>query len=467
MSDDTSVYAGVMPTREGELAVEMHGMAPIPVENRYGGLHRVFTIWFTPNLVPAAFFIGVLALNLGFALGAVAIAAGTVLGALLVSVLCSWGPATGVGQLPLARLQFGKTVAVPGLLMWFSTIAWDAINAIFGAEAIHLLIHVPFWTGLLIVLAMQGLLGVFGYELMHTFERWGSIVLGLLFLAITVKIVQIGNFHSVATVHGGAKAGTFILMTTIAASFVVSWAAYASEYSRYMKPDTSRKAIFGLTLAGTTISSVWIELLGLAAAAVATDDTAGGIQHLLGGGVLGVLALIAIWIGTVAVNAMNDYSGSLALQAAGFRVRRPVVAVAVTVVAFFLTLWLNTGDTATKFENVLLFITYWVPPFAAIQMVDWWRKHGVMNTRDVVGAVLKPGWDALAALVVGFAAATPFMDTSLYVGYASSHWLQGGDLAFGVGFVVGLVVYAGIRRVETGTLRDPVPATAPAGQAAP
>jgi NCS1 family nucleobase:cation symporter-1 len=466
MSDDTSVYAGVMPSREGELSLEMHGMAPIPVANRYGGQHRIFTIWFTPNLVPAAFFIGVLALNLGFALGATAIVLGTVLGALLVSVLCSWGPSTGVGQLPLARLQFGKTVVVPGLLMWFSTIAWDAINAIFGAEAIHLLIHVPFWVGLLVVLVMQGLLGVFGYELMHTFERWGSIVLGLLFVAITVKIVQIGNFSSVATVHGGAQAGTFILMTTIAASFVVSWAAYASEYSRYMKPDTSRTAIFSLTLAGTVLSSVWIELLGLAAAAAATDDTAGGIQHLLGGGFLGVLALIAIWIGTVAVNAMNDYSGSLALQAAGFKVRRPVVAVVVTVVAFFLTLWLNTGDLATKFENVLLFITYWVPPFAAIQMVDWWRKHGVMNTRDVVGSVLKPGWDALAALVIGFVAAIPFMDTSLYVGYASAHWLQGGDLAFGVGFVVGLVVYAAIRRVETGTLRDPVAGRAAARQGA-
>ena len=160
MAEDTSVYAGAMPTREGELTVEMRGMAPVPLANRYGGVHRVFTIWFTPNLVPAAFFVGVLALNLGFALGTVAIVTGTVLGALLVSVLCSWGPRTGVGQLPLARLQFGRTVVVPGLLMWFSTIAWDAINAIFGAEAIHLLIHVPFWIGLLIVLALQGLLDV-------------------------------------------------------------------------------------------------------------------------------------------------------------------------------------------------------------------------------------------------------------------------------------------------------------------
>jgi nucleobase:cation symporter-1, NCS1 family len=454
MADRDAVYEGAMPTRAGQVTLETRGMAPIPLANRYGGLHRIFTVWFTPNLVPAAFFIGVLALNLGFALGTLAIVAGTVLGALPVAVMCTWGPRTGLGQLPLARLQFGRTVFVPGLLMWGSTVAWDAINAIFGAAAIHLLLHVPFWIGLLIVLAMQGLLGFLGYEVMHQFEQWGSIVLGLMFIVITVKIAQIGDFHSASTVHGGAAVGAFVLMATIAASFVVSWGAYASEYSRYMKPDTSRPAIFGLTLGGVVVSSVWIEILGLGAAGVATNGTASGIRTLLGGGVLGGLGLVAIWVGTVAVNAMNDYSGSLALQAAGFRIRRPLVAVIVTVVAFFLTLWLNTGSLAGKFENVLLFITYWVPPFAAVQMVDWWRKRGNMDVREVLSTALKPGWEALVALLVGFAAATPFMDTSLYVGYASSHWLQGGDIAFAVGFVVGLLVYGGIRRVETGSWHD-------------
>ena len=34
MADDTSVFAGAMLTREGELSVEMHGMAPVPLANR-------------------------------------------------------------------------------------------------------------------------------------------------------------------------------------------------------------------------------------------------------------------------------------------------------------------------------------------------------------------------------------------------------------------------------------------------
>jgi NCS1 family nucleobase:cation symporter-1 len=341
-----------MPSSEGEYVLEMHGMAPIPLDNRYGRLHRVFTVWFTPNLVPAAFFIGTLVtasyIGLGFWLGVVAIVVGTVFGGLLVSILCTWGPRTGVGQLPLARLPFGKTVLLPGMLQWLSTIAWDAINAIFGAEAIHILIHVPFWVGLAIVLVLQGVLGLFGYEIMHLFEKWMSIVLGLMFVIITIKIVDIGNFHAASTAHGAALVGGFLLMATIAASFVVSWAAYASDYSRYMKPDTSRQAIFWLTLAGVAISSIWIEILGLAAASLIVNDTSAGIQQLVGGGILGAVALVAIVIGTVAVNAMNDYSGSLALQATGARIRRPYVAIVVTVLAFVLTLWLHEGSLATK-----------------------------------------------------------------------------------------------------------------------
>jgi NCS1 family nucleobase:cation symporter-1 len=291
--------------------------------------------------------------------------------------------------------------------------------------------------------------------MMHLFEKWMSIVLGLMFVVITIKLINIGNWHAPATAHGGALVGGFILMTTISASFVISWGAYASDYSRYMKPDTSRQRIFWLSLAGVSLSSIWVEILGLAAASLAVHDTSGGIQHLLGGGVLGGLALVSIWIGTVAVNAMNDYSGSLALQAAGARIKRPYIAVIVTAVAFFLTLWLNTGDLATKFENVLLFATYWVPPFAAIQIVDWWRHRAIMDVRHIVKFdSLHTRWDALIAMLVGFGAAIPFMDTSLYIGWASSHWLYYGDIAFFVGFIVGGGVYFLLRLAATKTVRD-------------
>ena len=74
------------------------------------------------------------------------------------------------------------------------------------------------------------------------------------------------------------------------------------------------------------------------------------------------MAMLAITIGTVAVNAMNDYTGSLSLQAAGVRVPRVASAAVVAVLGFLFTLYLNSGDFAGKFEGYLLFILYWVTP---------------------------------------------------------------------------------------------------------
>ncbi|KAA9166908.1 cytosine permease, partial [Amycolatopsis acidicola] len=159
-------------------------------------------------------------------------------------------------------------------------------------------------------------------------------------------------------------------------------------------------------------------------------------------------ALLVITLTAVSSNAMNDYSGSLALQTVGVRLRRPVSAVVVTVVAFALILWMHSGDLASKFEDVLLVIGYWVPPFVGVVTIDWWARTRHKRRFDVVSEVAMPqrGWPALVAFVVGCDAAVPFMNTSLYTGpvAAAAH---GADLAYYVGLVVSGVVYALLRMV--------------------
>src|SRR5436309_9397880 len=97
-----------MPTHEGDLSIEAHGMEPIPESARYGSVSRVFTVWFTPNLVPAAFFIGTLVtadfLKLGFVTSLLAIIVGNVVGSFFVALLSTMGPRLGLAQLPAARL---------------------------------------------------------------------------------------------------------------------------------------------------------------------------------------------------------------------------------------------------------------------------------------------------------------------------------------------------------------------------
>src|SRR5881409_3988965 len=181
-----------MPTREGDLAIESRGMEPIPESARYGSVSRIFTVWFTPNLVPAAFFIGTLVtldfLKLGFVTSLLAIVVGNLVGSYFVALLSTMGPKLGLAQMPAARLPFGKSIVVPGLLNWLSTIGWDGVNNVFGAIALTILIpSLPFWAALLVIVVCQGALGIFGYEAIHTFEKWMAIVLGAMFVVLTIS----------------------------------------------------------------------------------------------------------------------------------------------------------------------------------------------------------------------------------------------------------------------------------------
>lgn len=451
-----------MPRGEGDLILEGHGIDPIPESNRYGALVRVFTVWFSPNLVPAAFFLGTLAtldfIGLGFWSGFAAIVVGNVIAAAVVGVLATMGPRTGMAQIPLSRFPFGKSIVVPGVINWVSTIAWDAINSIFGAGAVVVLTGgaVPFPAALVVVVILQAGLGVLGYEWIHTFEKYAAVGLAVLFAVVTVAALPKASFD----LANGAAAGigTFVLMTTIVASFNLAWGLYASDYTRYLPADAPPRRIFSYTFAGLALSAAWIETLGLAVAtSLGTGDRMQQVNDLVGGGIVGALAMLAVFFGTVAVNALNDYTGSLSLLAAGLRIWRPISAAVVGVLAFLGTLWLYYNDFAQAFENYLLLITYWIGPWVAIVFVDWYLRKGKLDTsliRDF--ARLPSGRNALVALVVGFVVSIPFFNQALYFGPAASA-LGGADIAYLIGFAVAGVLYWIIERAS------PTAAMAPMG----
>jgi len=446
---DDSAFYGNMPQRSGDMELEQRGMAPVPEANRFGSPFRMFTLWFAPNIQLSAVFVGTLGavFGLGFVTGTIAIVAGTVIGALPVAYLSTWGPKTGTAQIPLARTSFGKSIVLPGFIQWGCSIAWDGIIGIFGAEALQVLFHIPFWAGAVIVLGLVAFASIYGYEVVHQLEKWLTVVLGIMFIIFTVKLAPLGQWTTGNTVHGATLIGSFILFSTIALSESVSWGAYASDYSRYLKPGTSSRAIFWWSLLGLVGSYCWMEIIGLGGAKLLMNDqTAGGVRSVMGGGFLGAMALVAIGLGAVGANALNDYTGSLAFQAMGLKIHRPIVAAFSDALALLLILWLHTGNLETKFENIVLFLGYWVPPFIAIQIIDWRRSHGKPDVRNILNLrTLPSGWRALVAFVAGFCISIPFMDNSLVVGPVATA-LKGGDLAFYVGFVAAGLIYWALLR---------------------
>lgn len=443
-----AAFTGHRPSSPGDLSVETHGIAPIPEGQRYGTAGRLFTVWFAPQVNMTGVFTGTLAitLGLGFWLGMLAMVIGTVLGSLVVGYLSTWGPRTGTGQLPNSRMAFGPTVVVPAALQWVSSVAWDALVGLFGGEALAALLGIPFWVAVLIVLGVQGVVGFFGYELIHRLQAVLTVVLFATFVAFTIKLVTGNEVITPAVASGADLAGAFVLEVTIAFSLAVSWATYASDFSRYLPADVAPARVFGFTVAGLILGYVFVQGVGVAAASMVGEHTAEGVRTVMGGGLLGGLALLIIAVASIGSGVMNDYSGSLALQTLGVRIRRPVSAVIVTVLAFALILWLHESDTATRFTDVLLLVSYWIPAFVAIVVIDWRIRakgrqtvdpaHEPTERRDAAAAVI--------VFVVAYAAALPFMNTTLIQGPVAQAW-HGADIAYFVNMAVAAVLYGGYR----------------------
>jgi nucleobase:cation symporter-1, NCS1 family len=458
VSRDDALRGGEMPRGDGDVRhIETRGLAPIPIDRRYGTLPRIFTLWFAPNLIMSALFTGVVvgSSGLGFWWGLLALVIGLGIGNAPAAYLAGWGPKTGVAQIPLARLSFGKGVIAPGVLTWLTTVLYDALNTVFGGEAVHLLIHVPFWVGIVLIIVPQLLLGVVGYEAIHQYERWMSFVLGAMFLVLTIRVIDVGTWGGGSTLHGGHMVGTFFAMVALALAYNFTWLVYASDYTRYLPPETSARKVSWTAFAGLFLGSFWVMLLGLAATSIGSNQTSAGVRALMGGGVLGGGALLAIYLGSIAVNSMDDYTGSLALQAVNIKVHRHIVAAFVGVLCLLTALWLHAGGTfANKAEDVILLTAYWMAPFLAIVVIDWVQKRGRLAIDRVTEwHLLTNDWRPLTALIIGFAAMVPFMDTSLYTGPVPKH-LDGTDLSWIVGVVAGAVAYLCLQRIRVRTPQD-------------
>jgi NCS1 family nucleobase:cation symporter-1 len=441
-------FSGHRPTAAGDLSVETHGIAPIPENQRYGTPGRLFTVWFAPQVNMTGVFTGTLAivLGLGFWRGLLAMVIGTVLGSLVVGYLSTWGPRTGTGQVPNSRMAFGGGVVFPAALQWLSSIAWDALVGLFGGEALAVLLGIPFWIAVLIVLGVQGAAGFFGYELIHRLQAVLTVVLFITFVVFAVKLVGGHQIVTPATATGADLAGAFVLEVTVAFSIAVSWASYAADFSRYLPVNSSRAGVFGFTLAGIVSAYIFIEGIGIAAGDLLKEQTAEGVRSVMGGGLLGALALLIIALASIGSGVMNDYSGSLALQTIGVRVRRPISAVIGTGLAFPLILWLHAADTATRFQDVLLLVSYWIPAFVAVVVIDWLLR---IDGRVSINPAEEPTdrLDAAVALVVfvvAYAVAIPFMNTSLIEGPIARAW-HGADVAYYVSLVVAAALYGGYR----------------------
>jgi nucleobase:cation symporter-1, NCS1 family len=448
------------------IAVEPGGAEFIPLNERHGRPLQLFWTWSSPNMEFATIFVGLLGLELGLSFWStvVAIVIGTGLGSITQGLLSVPGPRFGVPQMVLSRLGFGYWGnALPaGINSITAGIGWFAVNSVSGTLALSSLTHIPAVLCLLIIVVVQIVVAFLGHNLIHVFERYAFPVLVVIFVIASVWMLSKGH----PSASHSTIPGAFLIELGATFGYAVGWNPYASDYTRYLKPDSNKRAIALSAGLGLFFSCVLLETVG---AAAGTIPSVVDIANKTGNPTaaftsvfptwIGDLTLLAITIGAIAANALNIYSGAISFTAIGIKlplhIRRAIVALGFGTIGFFLA-WSGLSDAGSKYNNFLLIIAYWIGPWLAVVFCDAFLRRGRSTEENerLLFDKKYTNWAGPVAMVVGAGVSIVlFANQTEYVGVVPKHWGAAGDLTFEVGSLLTAVIYLTWRLVADRSAR--------------
>ncbi len=432
--------------------MEKVGIEHVGDDARHGKTFSAFTLWFGANLTIADFALGSLFLGLPFSSILLAIIIGNILGGLMVGLMASMGPTFGYPQMMISRAVMGRSGNVPfALANWISTVGWFTVNIILGGFALHLAFGLPFAVGAGILVIVDVVLAIYGHDIIHTFEKVMSIVLGVMFaVIIAVAYTRMGSSFSTYESTASFNPYFWALVVAVVFSYLMSWSPYASDYSRYLPRTTSRLKLVAFTTAGGAIASAWAELAGFFVAVAANNpklDMISALQAVSGS--YAVFTLTAIVLGAVAADALNLYTNSLSALVLYNKAGRVKTVFLAGAIGFAFAV-IGSTDFNTFYQNFLLTLDYWITPWIGVIAAAFFVKK-IRSGVESAPPFLKTG---LSAYVLGLLVSVPFMNLSSYVigpysiNYVGpvANLIGGADISYFVAAIAAFIFYALISR---------------------
>ncbi|WP_284982057.1 cytosine permease [Arthrobacter sp. efr-133-TYG-118] len=438
--------------------LEVRSIDYVPLNERHGKVSHIGPLWFVSNAQIATLAVGLISITTGGNLiwSLLAIAIGVLVGTLFMAAHSSQGPQLGLPQMIQSRPQFGY---IGALLVWLFAYlqyaGFNIFNTILAGQAIQESVNVGsqnlwFW----VVTIVAVVIALFGYDLIHAFERYLTyltiIMLALLTIA-AVKLVIPAGAYNLADFH----LVPFLGQLGVAAGYQISWAIYVSDYSRYL-PRSSGRGTFRWTFWGSALGGIWVMFLGayIGAAAGENFETIGSIKstadQLFGG--FGGIALFVAALGLLSVTALNMYGGSLTLISSIDSVRqiRPtlrlrIITISITALISVVLANLASADFLANFNDFLLLVLYFFIPWTAVNLTDYFI---VRKGHYAIAEIFKPdgiygrwGWPGIISYLVGFVLMIPFFSAGkLFVGFIA-HALDGADISLFIGLPVSAGLY--------------------------
>jgi NCS1 family nucleobase:cation symporter-1 len=341
------------------------------------------------------------------------------------------------------------------------------VTAVLGGQALSAALPGTFSVnaGLVLLSVLSLVIALLGYRAIHVAARWA-----LWPLAAAVVVVTIGSIS-----HGGIKftggsfeVGPFFTAVGLMATFLLTYAPYVSDYSRYLPEDSSARACFGWTFGGVFVSATWCNLLGVVLAVqIGGTDMFVATREVVGIQWVAVVTLLVTALAIAGNNALNLYGGMLNLITAmsSFKDVRAsaLVRLAFLLPTFAIGLWLGlnvTDNFSAELTNFISFLTLGFVPWGAINLLDFYfvrhgsydvgafftRRGGIYNHDPATWTYGGFNLQALLAYAIGVAVSLPFVTNGWYAGPIAER-LGGADVSWVPGLLVTGAVYLAVTRI--------------------
>ncbi|KKY15545.1 putative purine-cytosine permease [Phaeomoniella chlamydospora] len=432
-----------------KIGAEEGGIERIPEALRTDQHPRdLFTLFTSVNIGTATLAFGTLGpvlFGLGWWDSFLALLFFNIIGAIPPALAATLGPKTGLRTMCMPRYSFGwwpaKLVAFINLT---NQIGWAMVNTIAGADILYDVgnTKLPLTVAVLIIGLCAWVIGLFGYQWVHRFERYFWIVI----LICMIILAGFGgkHFHNIPWGSGPSETSGILSFGTSIIGFQISWATIAADYGVYMRETLKPWKVFTWTFFGLFLSQFFIECLGAALMLTVNVDPAfaaaydkagfGGLTGQVfegyGSGVRGFGKFIQVILAfsVVSVVIANIYSLGLNIQIISSKLLKvPRFLWSVLGGAAFLAAAIAGRDHLEEaMEDFLNVIAYWLTPFLAILCMEHlvWRRGYQYDLT---------AWDDPSKLPYGIAALVTFaIGTTLAILCMSQTWWVG-PIALAVG----------------------------------
>ncbi len=454
-SADSGLARAPAAARQGIL--ERRAIDYIPWSERHGKVWHQGPFWFTSDFVLFTMAVGFTGPLAGLGLGWSAFAAilGSAVGTSFMAFHANQGPRLGIPQMIQSRAQFGTRgvilALVAALFTYIGFNVFDQPMATAGFQAVFG--HGASWPWYVGMVAVQAFIAIVGYDMIHSVQRWLTYVLIVVFAVLTVGVVMVFGPHRVFTL-GAFNTTAFFSQFAVAAGYMIGYAIYVSDYTRYLPADTRLGPLVLWTYLGSVLASAWLMPLG-AMLATELKDGANVTSIMTAGNMvapgLGSAVMLISCVALVTVMAVNTYGAKLvALTAVDsfFPIRsslrvRVIGTVAVSATALALALLLPE-----RFQNIfssfLTLILYFLVPWSAINLVDFYfirrGNYAVLEIFSPNSIYGRWAWRGLLSYAIGFVCMVPFMALPFYTG-PLARALGGVDIAMLFGLSASALVY--------------------------